>query len=389
MTIAELFVNIGVKGDGQAKEALKNTKSGLQDIKSNAILAKAALIGVIYGMQQLLMDTSRTGMALQQFKGATGLSVQELQKWQVAGRQFGVGADEVAGSIKGIQSAMTNMLLGKGAPEGMGIVARMVGFDPSKARDTFYVLEKLQAFAKIAPPDVGGHVLRNFGLSDNMLQFLRQNNLDISKIQAPYSDKSIARAAKMSAALDNLGMRFRLFLGGFALQHGDHLISILGRTLTVIQDVTKAVSTLMKDFPAMRDVAVAAGVAIAAAWAPVTAAVAGLVLLLNEVQKYREGKDSLFNGKSGVYDSPFAQAPSKLMNWLTSSEAMWGANDTTKRPAGAKSIFDEDKKPAGNSTVNQTFNFQHDGKNARDVGDSAKRGIREAYRQLPSQPQVN
>jgi len=165
MTIAELFVNLGVKGADSAGKALGGVKGGLGEVKSMSLEAKAALVGVIYGLERMMSNSAQLGTSLTNFNALTGISAQQLQQWQYAARQAGVAGEEMTGSMKAVQSTMANMLMGKGAPEGMAMLANKVGFDPARARDTAYVLGQLQKFAQSVPQDVGNAMIKSFGVS--------------------------------------------------------------------------------------------------------------------------------------------------------------------------------------------------------------------------------
>lgn len=391
MTIAELFVQIGVKGDGSVKKSLGGVNEGLGQIQSSALLAKAGLLAVVYGIERLTSGAAQRGMELQQFAAATGLSAQELQKWQYAARQFGVQGEEVAGSLKSIQAAMTSMILGKGAPEGIGIIARMVGgFDPARARDTFYVLDKLKEFAKVAPPDIGSSILKNFGVSDSMFQFLRQSNLDLNKIKPSliYSDREIAQLAKVDAAWNNLFNTVKMFSGHIAAGFGLEAVGRLSNAFRFVSSLTKDIANLSAEFPKLTSVIKVAAAAIALYFAPITTLVTGIIYAFSELQKYKEGKDSIFATIGSWYDDI-----SKKLN-------LGSAKDLLSPKQGAPNMIappisgDKNVNNQNSVTVNQTMNFQHSGENAQEVANSTRRAItgidlNNAVRQMPATAQVN
>ncbi len=182
MTIAELFVNIGLKGADTTVKGLKGIAKGVDNIASTSLAAKAAVLGMIVGMERLTGFASQVGMDLHKFTTTTGLSSRELQKWQYAAGRFDVSGEEMTNTIMGVQSAMTDMLMGKGQPESLGLLADAVGFDPKKANDTFYVMRKIQQFAKTQPPGLASNLLKSFGISANMFQALKSMNLEKDKI---------------------------------------------------------------------------------------------------------------------------------------------------------------------------------------------------------------
>jgi len=119
MEIAELFVRLGVKGASETKTALTSTKNTLGEVSTSALAAKAAIVATIYAVERLMSTSANAGNGLQQFSDLTGLSAEQLQRYQFAARQAGATNENLTSSIKGVQSAITNMLLGKGQPEAL------------------------------------------------------------------------------------------------------------------------------------------------------------------------------------------------------------------------------------------------------------------------------
>lgn len=238
MQIAELFVNLGLKGADQTGKALGGVKSSLGDVKSMSLEAKAAILAVVYGLEHLMSNSAQTGTALMNFNALTGMSAKSLQQWQYAARQAGVSGEELTGSMKGVQNVMANMLLGKGAPEGLAMVANKVGFDLNKARDTAYVMQQLQKFAQSVPQDVGNQMLKSFGVSEGTIAAMRRNMFTQENFaKAPtYSDKEVSTLNKVDVAWANLGQTVQMAIGHFTSKHG----------LSLVNDLAKATAEILK-----------------------------------------------------------------------------------------------------------------------------------------------
>lgn len=183
MTIAELFLNIGITGAQGVGRALGGIKGALGEVATSSLEAKAAVIGAVYGFEKITGFASQAGMELFKFNTITGLSTEELQRWQYAAMHFDVTGEEVAGTLKGIQSSMTNLKLTGNGPSGLGLLASSVGFDTRKMDDTYYVLGQIQKFVKTAPVSLGNEVAKSFGLSENFIQMLRLANIEKDKIR--------------------------------------------------------------------------------------------------------------------------------------------------------------------------------------------------------------
>lgn len=228
MRIADLFVNIGVKGADKTASALGNVKTSMGDVASTSLAAKAAIAGVLYGLERLMSESGHVGTGLTQFANLTGLSADRLQRWQYLALQSGESAEEMTSSIEGVQKAMTKMLLGQGAPAGINALKNLVGFDASKARDTFYVLDKLREYARKTKdtPDVANEILGSFGISPTTIQALRSSSVKLDEVDPSrmYSKGQIARLNKVNIAWANLGDKITHQMGRLNSKFGPSLV---------------------------------------------------------------------------------------------------------------------------------------------------------------------
>lgn len=298
MTVGELFVSIGIKGAAKVGDTLSSIGKQMGDVSAQGLAAKAAVAGLVYGLESLMSNSAAMGMSLKQFATLTGFSAEELQKWQYAARQSGVEAEEVTSSIKGIQSAMAKMQLGQGPPGGIGIIAQYTGgFDEKKINDTYYMMDKLKQFAKstTVPRPFANEFLKQAGLTDNMIQFLRSTEVDLQKIKPSqiFSDKEINTLAKINIGWANLKRTLDMQTGHFTAKYGQDIVNGLSNALKVVVDLTENIIKLMKAFPELK---VSAGLALAGLalyFAPITSAIALVIAGLNQIQKFREKKDIL------------------------------------------------------------------------------------------------
>lgn len=241
MTIAELFINIGVKGGDKTKEALKGTKSGLEGIQKTAIETKVAILAALYALEKLMAGSVNTGMELTKFSNFTGLSADTLQRWQVVARQSGVAAEDMMNSVKGVQSAMAQMQLGKGPPGGIGVIAQYTGgFDEKKINDVFYMMDKLKQFAqnKEVPAQFRNEFLKSFNLSDDVIQMLATTKMKLSAVNKSqiYGSGEINQLNQTKVAWENLGAKIEMAIGHLTSKHG----------LKLTQDISKAADAVFK-----------------------------------------------------------------------------------------------------------------------------------------------
>jgi hypothetical protein len=370
MNVAELFVNLGIKGSEKTVGALSDVKKGLGGIKDTSLEAKAAIVGAMYGLERMMAISGAAGTNLTNFSALTGLSARSLQQWQFAARQAGVSNDELTGSLKGVQNSMANMLLGKGAPEGIALLSKAVGgIDPKRYRDTFYMMTKLQEGIQKMTPEMGAMVGKSFGLSEGVIAGMRRNVFTPDMLaKAPtYSDKEIASLDKSNIAWSNLANTIQMAFGRFNAKHGQELVG----------DITKLV--------------------------PHVVHLAEAFTKLAETVHLFQGITKVFDGWILIFDKLTAG-----VKMFTSGFSSGGKNDSfmTKVDKGLDQILpspddlatyfkylispgqpDGGKPGAGATTINQNITHIGDAKDTKSVKDLHKSAINHAYRQRSAQNQ--
>jgi hypothetical protein len=261
--IADLFVNLGLKGGDQTKQGLGGVRNSMSDLKSMSLEAKAAILAVVYGLQHYMRQSGGAGAALNMFGAATGLSTKALQQWQYAIRQVGGEAEDVTASVRAVQNSITQMNMGMGSPKGMGVIAdhlkELGGFDETKLEDTFYVMERLQKFATTAnlPANYIREMISSFGVNDNTVGAMMQNAFDpsvLSKAQV-YTDGQIKSLTAANAAWGNLGDKIEKAFGAFNAKHGQGLVQDIAKIVESIAKLAESLITLserLKIFEAVK-----------------------------------------------------------------------------------------------------------------------------------------
>lgn len=302
MKIADLFINIFLKDTGVEK-GLKKTETSMQGIVSSSLLAKAAVLGVIAALERMTGAASQRGMDLYKFQKATGLSAQELQKWQYAAGRFDVSGQEMAETISNLQGSMTDMLMGKGAPEAMGLFSQFgIELDPTKFRDTFYLMGKIQEFAKKAPPDVARNLLKSLNINDNVLQMLKSMDLEKDKISKKFiiTDDEITKLTEINKAWKDMWFAVQSLGTKFVAKNGLFAVDTLRNVFTLFTNIASAIADIIDKSQALKVGLAAIAAIILAVFAPITAAVSAIILLLSDVQNLLNGKDSVI-GKVGKW----------------------------------------------------------------------------------------
>jgi len=183
LNLGEMFLSLGIKGADKTVQSLNAVEKGFKSVYSAGMQNKVMIAAVIYGLQRMSAASGREGTALNQFAVATGLSSQALQKWQYMANRFNVEGSEVQSTLMGMQSSLIAMS-DSGDTGPLGRFAKFgVNVDASRLRDTMYMFNKYQEFAKKAPPDVARHILAQLGISDKVFQFLRANDMRMNQIK--------------------------------------------------------------------------------------------------------------------------------------------------------------------------------------------------------------
>lgn len=256
MRVGELFVNLGITGAEKAAGALGSVRDGLGKITTLSTEAKLGILGLFYGLEQLTTQSNRFGLGLDQFNRLTGLSTQELQKWQYLMRQSGVSAEETTSNVTALQKAMASIALNKGAPQGITALSNVLGrdFDVKKIQDPYYMLQKFREYSKRVKEKGGGpaveavmnDILGSFHLTDNFLATLKTSTVDIDKIRPSelFNDREQATLSNMSIAWSNLGNQIEKSIGRLNVQFGPRLLGDIYRLVPQVFQLVKAFADL-------------------------------------------------------------------------------------------------------------------------------------------------
>jgi hypothetical protein len=246
MIVADLFVNLGIKGAEKTVGALTGVEKSLKGLGSMSLEAKAAIVGAMYALERLFSKSGQAGTDLTNFNALLGGSTKTLQQYQYAARQVGISNEETEGTFKALQSSMTKLRMGEGAPKGYAQVAMLTGGITSQDVERFMqnpelLLQRLQQYAqKEKRLGLRNEALKSFGLSDNMVAALSRGAFTPQVLsKAPtYSDKEISALDKANIAWSNLGNRIQMAIGHFNARHGTELV----KDFTVLTDKVLALA---------------------------------------------------------------------------------------------------------------------------------------------------
>lgn len=399
-SIGEFFVNLGVKGSEKTLGALTSVKTGISDLSNISLEAKAAILATVYALERLMSSSAKTGTNIQNFNSLTGISGKTLQQYQYAAAQVGISNEEMAGSFKSIQNVMTAMRFGKGAPEGMAMLMGKLGgnFDPNRAKtDTEYVMRKLQEYANLEK-DISKRnlVMKSFGLGEGVVAGMARNAFkpEILSKAPVFSDKEVSQLDKVNAAFANLGIKVQMAMGHFTAMHGGKLVKELSMIVDKVIQLTNAFIKMAETIKLFEGIG-----KVFEGWAKIFEAVtAGVTAVTGAIQSPEKRKEvtgevtGFFKEMPGVFKAMAEDlfTPGKTENAplaapvaqkiIAQSTAPNLSNDVAPIMS---SLNNNQKSSTQNNNVNQTFNFQADGSDHKQVGDAAQKAITKAFFQIP------
>lgn len=234
MTVAELFVKLGIKGNIDVKKALTQTSDSLREGFEGAKKFRLELLAMIVGIEEMSRHAIGTAMDLDTFSNATGLSTAQLQKWGYIAKINNISFDELTGTIKGLQNAQAALRLGKGIPEG----ALWFGIDPKKNPiEMFAEISKKIRSVSNKPEDiaVARSMAQTLGISDSMFAMFRRGNIGANEF-----NKNLAITTEEEEKLVNLGRDFTKMWEGIKFDHAKTIAQAAGKIELAISAMTAA-----------------------------------------------------------------------------------------------------------------------------------------------------
>lgn len=165
MKLGELFVQLGVKAD---TFTVRDFTKAIGDIPFSVASAVTSLTGLSLGFVELTQHTLGMANNLGIFTAQTGLSIEQLQKWQSVAKQTGVSAEAVQGSIMGITQALAAMRTGHADPNFM-LAMGQLGVSPF-GKNAYQILQEIMRATRGRDPAVVSDLLRRANISPDMMR---------------------------------------------------------------------------------------------------------------------------------------------------------------------------------------------------------------------------
>lgn len=329
MNIGELFISLGFDVDDKK---LKEFKNDVKDGFEGLLKISAAAAGAVYAVNAFVEGSIRSATALRNFNIQTDLSIDKLQKWQVAGTMSNtaMSVEQVTSSVQALQQSLADISLGKG-PSGQ---LSMLGIDGVAGKDAFDVLEELRANYQGNVAKWGlvqtNQFMKEAGIDPGLINAIRLtreefDKLSEGKILSPEAQKKLV---DLGTAVREFEINFKLMKDNLSADWSPTLIRILDNAIPMIKDFAQGLKNIgiaLRDVekhlePFKWFIAIGAGLLLVAL-NPVGAVIGLIVLGLNEWGKHLQGmpslvddlKDAFIKLKIAIKD---AFTPSKILEGL-------------------------------------------------------------------------
>lgn len=279
---------------------LKQKGSQLLSFATDLKASHAVIVSIAAAIVTVVKKTSDVAAGLTKFTNLTGLSSQKLQALSQQAALSGVSMEDVAGSLSKIQQSSMDIALGKG--KGIAPWA-MLGIDPHQ--DPFKVLQDLQNSVNKFSPARFASLLREIGLSDDMINFIREaKSLGASDRGLLLSDKEIKRLKEFNISFNRALDNSKRSLQKLAISIkpiADSLIYAWNRFNITMTVVASTIDYLAGQFQFLFKLISVIGAAILIAFFPLTATVILLALALDDLAAWARGDDSIMGTIVGKF----------------------------------------------------------------------------------------
>jgi hypothetical protein len=291
--VGELFINLGVKGQEKTIAALTGIRGGLNDTTSNALAAKAAIVGLLYAVGKLISDTGQVGTSLTNANATLGMSTRLLQQYQYAARQAGASNEEMTGSFKSLSQIATDVLLKGNAPEGLARIAQVTKMQTGEMLrllksasegDVIPLFKILDQYARLET-NIGyrNKNLKGMGISEGIAAGSIRNKFTPEILEkAPlYGDKEVKSLDNAHIGWKNLANTMEMAFGHFNAKHGAEIVGELNKIIPKVIDLAEAFDKLATNLGVFEKFG-----KIIEGW---TYILQGLLYIVNEMNKSGEG----------------------------------------------------------------------------------------------------
>lgn len=163
MNVGEFFITLGVNPE-TAK--VKDFVKAVAELPVEAAGALVALGGISLEFKRIAEESINAAVGFEAFTNQTGLSSQELQKWEIVAEQANVSAGSVASSVSALQRQMAEIRMGRGDISSFQLLGINVN------GNAFQVLDQLRERLKGIDRATATNLIGRMGLTPDMMNVL-------------------------------------------------------------------------------------------------------------------------------------------------------------------------------------------------------------------------
>lgn len=205
MQIGELFVKLGVKTE---EGKLQKFTDAIGETQKTVAFAVGSFIAAAFAIDKYTESVTKSSIAEANFNQQTGLSIDKLRQWQVAGvlSDTTMSFEQITESIKAFQKNLVAIRLGGGDSSAF----QRYGISNATTREPFELLEELRS--KIEWFDSGETVdlLQRMGLDPRMINSLRITRSEFDAMNKNFlNERQRQNLIKMGTAITSLKLDFK------------------------------------------------------------------------------------------------------------------------------------------------------------------------------------
>jgi len=311
MNVGELYINLGVKGAEVATKSLESVDSGMTKVKDTSLEAKAAILAVVYGVEQIVSSAGAFGAHMNLFGEMTSINgkkiTNEVLKWGAALEQLGLSSEQAQGAFLSVQGVITKALLpGGSVTPYLNEFLKRMHMTIDEARNVPLLMERFRSIMKNSKdkPYITTLAQGAFGLNPEIsaaIGLLNKNPMEMALRTS--NEGQVERLSGLYKQWVQFEQAISQDSKNFADNFGGGMVKTLAGALHVIEKLAPPMASLAESSAIIQ----AAFIAIAASLAPISAAIAGLIWVLGEWDKNSNNQPSIFGtGKN-----------SKMPAWMT------------------------------------------------------------------------
>lgn len=291
MNVGEFFITLGVNPE-TAK--VKDFVKAVAELPVEAAGALVALGGISLEFKRIAEESINAAVGFEAFTNQTGLSSQELQKWEIVAEQANVSAGSVASSVSALQRQMAEIRMGRGDISSFQLLGINVN------GNAFQVLDQLRERLKGIDRATATNLIGRMGLTPDMM-----NVLTLPEAQFRHFSQTVRGQTEEQTKTFLQG---KLALTQFSLAVKELGMNFFYNMIVIIQDVVEWFDKFQSGLLVLAGIITAVVIAVS----PLTAALTLLALIIEDIAVYFMGGQSLtgdfIEGLKTIFDDPIASA---------------------------------------------------------------------------------